>query len=64
MTLRETLTGKEHDEIGALLRTILTDVRDGDRSVDDAVAGLRQAVAAALMQNVNFMNELRHAARA
>lgn len=64
MTLREDLTGAEHDEIGELLQAILISVRDEVRSVDDAVAALRQAVSAALMQNPNFMNELRSAANA
>lgn len=64
MTLREELTGPEHDEIGQLLRTILVSVQNEGRSVDEAVVALRQAVAAALMQNPNFMNELRSAAHA
>lgn len=64
MTLRDTLTGPEHDEIGKLLLKILTDVKVEGRPVEDAVSGLRQAFAAALCQNPNFMSEIRSAAGA
>jgi UPF0716 family protein affecting phage T7 exclusion len=59
MSLREDLTGQEHDEIGTCLDNVLSAVKEGRMAVSDANGWLRQIIGAALMQNPGFISQVR-----